>query len=434
VPVTEELFLGIDLGTSACRVALIDVRGKTLALASAPLAAPRREGERMEQDPAQWWAALEICLADLRGRHGLDDLRALAVDATSGSVLLSDSAGQPLHPALMYGDSRARDQARRIAAFAPADRAARGAGSGLARAMWLLEQLRPQDDFLLLHQADWISGRLSGQWGVSDYNNALKTGYESQRLAWPDWIGDLGMPPAALPRVQAPGTPIGAVDPAVAQRFGLPKKTAVVAGTTDSVAAFLATGACAPGDAVSALGSTLALKLVSPTPVFDAAHGVYSHRLGDLWLAGGASNSGGAVLLEHFTLDEIERLTPLLTPDVATGLAYYPLARPGERFPVNDPDYPGRIEPVPEDRVKFLQGLLEGIADIERRGYELLQQLGAPRPARVFTTGGGHRNPAWGKIRERMLGIPLADADSEEAAVGAARLAAGPALNTTTSN
>ena len=76
---------------------------------------------------------------------------------------------------------------------------------------------------------------------------------------------------------------------------------AVVAGTTDGCAAFLASGASEAGDGVTSLGTTLTLKLLSATPVFAPQFGVYSHRIGDQWLAGGASNSGGGVLASLFS-------------------------------------------------------------------------------------------------------------------------------------
>ena len=81
-----------------------------------------------------------------------------------------------------------------------------------------------------------------------------------------------------------------------------------------------------------------------------------------------------------------------------TGLDYYPLPGTGERFPVNDPALTLRLAPRPADRVVFLQGLLEGIARIEARGYELLAELGAPQLTALGTTGGGAQNPA----RERI--------------------------------
>ena len=106
-------------------------------------------------------------------------VRALAVDGTSGTVLPIDAAGTPLAPALMYSDT-VGDAAvmERIAACAPAASAARGATSGLAKA--LLFQSLPRVA-RVVHQADWLSGLLSGRYDVSDENNALKTGYDPVR-------------------------------------------------------------------------------------------------------------------------------------------------------------------------------------------------------------------------------------------------------------
>ena len=77
---------------------------------------------------------------------------------------------------------------------------------------------------------------------------------------------------------------------------------------------------------------------------------------GDVWLVGGASNSGGAVLRKFFTDEQMRRMTPLLNPSQPTGLAYYPLPAMGERFPENDPQKQPRMEPRPSDDVVFFQG------------------------------------------------------------------------------
>jgi sugar (pentulose or hexulose) kinase len=84
-----------------------------------------------------------------------------------------------------------------------------------------------------------------------------------------------------------------------------------------------------------------------------------------------------------------------------------------------------RLEPLPPDSVTFFQGMLEGIAQIEAEGYRLLTSLGAPTLAEVRTTGGGAQNPAWTRIRERILGVRITSARSGAAAYGAALLAAG---------
>ena len=345
-------------------------------------------------------------------------MRALAVDGTSGTVLAVDARGEPLGDGLMYNDPAEPAGVLAIAESAPDVSAAHGATSALAKAM----QLRALKPNRVLHQADWIASRFSGRY-VTDANNALKTGYDPIAGRWPDWIGDVGFNIGLLPEVLAPGQTVGTVTLEAAAAYGLDPATRVVAGTTDGCASFLATGASEVGEAVTALGTTLTLKVLSGRPIFAPRYGIYSHKLLGKWLAGGASNTGGGVLLTHFSAAEIEALSPQLDPDRPTGLDYYPLVRPGERFPVADPDYPPRITPRPDEPAIFLQGLLEGVAAVEAAGYQRLTELGAPAIASVRTVGGGARNSAWTRIRARTLGIPLLAPRSDEAAYGAALLA-----------
>ena len=415
--------IGIDVGTSGCRAVAVAATGEVRAEARAPFPEPEGRDGCREQDPEVWWRAVADCIGRIAADLRAEPVTALAVDGTSGTLLLTDADGQPCTPGLLYNDRRAVAEARRIAAVAPVESGAHGATSALAKLLYL--QPRAGDRVRhALHQADWIAGRLTGRWGVSDENNALKLGYDPRLRDWPDWLPGLGVPVAWLPRVVAPGRTVGRLAAEVAGALGLPASVEVVAGTTDSVAGVLATGVHDIGDAVTSLGSTLALKVWAEVPVFAPEHGVYSHRLGERWLVGGASNSGGAVLLEYFDRHELDRLTPALRPNRLTGLDYYPLAAPGERFPVADPEWPPRLEPRPADRVDFLQGMLEGITAIERDGYRLLAELGAPYPRRVVTTGRGAANEPWRRMRERALGVPVEQAEHWEAAYGTALLAA----------
>lgn len=299
------------------------------------------------------------------------------------------------------------------------------ATSSLAKLLYLSDRLPSRPGVRALHQADWILGKLSGRFGISDENNALKLGYDALHRCWPDWMKSLPLPAGALPEVFPAGMPIGRVSAAAATETGLPVTCRLVTGTTDSVAAAIASGIRHQGEAVTSLGSTLAVKIFVPRPLFEPAYGIYSHRLGDSWLAGGASNSGGAVLARFFTRDEIDRLGARIDPDRPSGLDYYPLLRPGERFPVNDPALPPRMGPRPEDRALFLQALLEGIATIELLGYQRLAELGAPFPSRVVSIGGGAPNETWRRIRQNRLGIPVSTAKHQDAAYGAACLGLG---------
>ncbi|MEL6321989.1 MAG: FGGY-family carbohydrate kinase, partial [Cyanobacteria bacterium J06626_14] len=100
-----------------------------------------------------------------------------------------------------------------------------------------------------------------------------------------------------------------------------------------------------------------------------------------------------------------------------------PLCQSGERFPINDPQLPPKLDPRPENKVEFLHGLLEGMARIEAKGFQLLAELGATPLRTVFTAGGGAKNAAWMAIRQRQLGVPTTTSAQTEAAFGTACLA-----------
>jgi len=223
--------------------------------------------------------------------------------------------------------------------------------------------------------------------------------------------------------VHTPGTVLDPLRPKIASEFDLPETVQVLSGTTDGCAAFLATGASEAGDGVTSLGTTLVLKLLSDEPIFAPESGIYSHHFMGLWLAGGASNTGGGVLLDHFTADQIAALSAQINPEAPLNLGYYPLSGPGERFPVADPKLAPKLEPRPVEEAHFLQAMLEGIADIEAIGYRKLEELGGPKLRAVRSVGGGADNAVWTKIRAKALGVPTILPDNKDAAYGAAILA-----------
>jgi sugar (pentulose or hexulose) kinase len=418
--------LGLDLGTSGARAAVLDASGEVLAMARAAYGS----GPEAGRDPERWWDAASACIRDVlaalrEAGHDPAALTGLAVDGTSGSVVLTDAALRPVTRALMYDAGGFEAEAATIARHAPDRHVARGPGSALARALRLVAEDPGGRARHLLHQADFVSARLTGRGGHTDVNNALKTGIDPATGAWPAWIGALPLPRGLLPRAHAPGEPLDRIAPAVARALGLPPALRVHAGTTDSIAAFLAAAPPEPGRAVTSLGTTLAVKLMSTARVDRPELGLYSHRLGGGWLVGGASNTGGGVLRALFAEGEVARLSALIDPDAVSPFDYYPLPRPGERFPVDDPTLAPRMTPRPADDAAFLHGLLEGMARIERRAYEAMAAHGATTPRRIVTAGGGAANEAWTRIRARVLGLPVSAAPTPEAAVGAARLALG---------
>jgi D-ribulokinase len=242
---------------------------------------------------------------------------------------------------------------------------------------------------------------LTGRYGVSDWNNALKLGYDPQRLCWPEWVTGLVPAQVGLPDVSHRATRSRPSAAAIADELGWPATTRVLAGTTDSTAAVVAAG-CVQArrrrhlprehagleDPLGASGDGLRLRDLQPSLRRRLAgrRRIQQRRRG---------------LAQHFSDAEIASLSRGIDPERPSGLDYYPLIGPGERFPRNDPDLAPRLSPRPSDPRDFLQGLLEGIARIEAEGYARLAELGAPPPRRIASIGGGAANPTWTAMRER---------------------------------
>ncbi|WP_407275251.1 FGGY-family carbohydrate kinase [Halothiobacillus sp. DCM-1] len=409
------LYLGLDFGTSGARACLIAGGGEIDRIEQVPF------GALDDNDRARVWQAALVTLIEQIPSALRSRIAALAIDGTSGTILACAAAdARPLTPALMYDDARAVDESREIAAVAGADHPVVMPTSALAKARWLHAQGHMPRGAILQHQADWLAALLTGRVGFSDRHNALKLGFDPAD-GWPNWI-DRVLPPETLPEVVLPGAALASARGLLGKQLGL-TSALVRAGTTDSIAAFLATGVAAPGEAVSALGSTLAVKLVSPRRVDSARYGVYSHWFGRYWLAGGASNAGGAVLRQFFTDAALAQLSAQIDPSQSSGLAYYPLPKIGERFPEADPHKRPVLTPQPDDPLRFLHGLLEGLARIEAAGYRRLAELGAPPVRAVYSTGGGAANSSYTRLRARALGVPVFAAEQQAAAYGAARLA-----------
>ncbi|KUL32077.1 FGGY-family carbohydrate kinase [Streptomyces regalis] len=413
----QEAWLGIDLGTQSVRVLLVTGDGTVLGSGSAPLAG-RRDGVRHEQDPGEWWEGL--CMASRAALRGHSRVRvgALAVCGTSGTVLLTDGAGRPMSPALMYDDRRAAQEAAR----------ARAAGLAvqdtwaLPKALWLTETY---GQGRITHQPDLIVSLLTGELPPADSSHALKTGYDLERDAWPTGLPQLGLPERAFPDVVRPGARLGEVSSTAAEATGIPAGTPVIAGMTDGCAAQIASAALRPGSWNSVLGTTLVLKGASPTPVRDATGVVYNHRAPDgSWLPGGASSVGAGVLTAAFPGADAAAMDASAAAHEPAGAITYPLVSPGERFPFLAPDASALVLGEPESDADRWASLLQGVAFTERLCLDYLHYLGAPLDGPLTFTGGAARSPYWNQLRADILGRPARVPQQTEPALGMAALAA----------
>ncbi|MFD5894099.1 FGGY-family carbohydrate kinase [Streptomyces sp. NPDC060366] len=411
--------MGIDLGTQSVRAVLVGDDGTVLGSGAAPLGG-RRDGVRHEQSPDDWWEAARTAIGEaLKSAPdgGSPPVRALAVCGTSGTVLLTDRAGRPLTPGLMYDDGRATAEAA-LARVQPT--------WALPKAMWLLKEQPSTAGVHLTHQPDFIVSRLVGRRTATDSSHALKTGYDLATDTWPhEKLRALGLDPGLFPEVVRPGARLGEVGADGESATGIPAGTPVIAGMTDGCAAQIASGSLGVGSWNSVLGTTLVLKGVTAAPVHDSTGVVYNHRAPDGgWLPGGASGVGAGALGRAFPGADPARLDQLAASHEPSSALAYPLVSRGERFPFLAPDATPLLLGEPRSDADHWAALLQGVGLTERLCLDYLDHLGAPQDGRLTFTGGASRSAYWNQLRTDILGRGVHIPRHSEPALGMAVLAA----------
>ena len=426
---SSSLYCGLDFGTSSARMAVVDDRGALVHVSVAAYDAPDARLGLSTSWTSALWTLLTRLEDDVRRR-----IEAVAIDGTSGTALIVDgSNGEVLHAPYMYNDTFKEEVGRISALRAAASdvkhsvESASSAACKLSR--WFNVDGEEEDKARarLLHHADWLAYQLHGKMGMSDFNNALKLGFDPAPGAesFPSWLSDAPFGYMLPAHVLAPGTSFGLIQDAVRERLELSRTCEVIAGTTDSVAAFVASKAVAEGECATSLGSTLALKLISADRVDDLSAGVYSHRLNGSWLVGGASNLGGWILRRFFTNDQLVELTrEIESKSYVADKDYFEGVMLG--FGLSVDEAAAIVEASrPSDDAQFVVNIFSSIANVEARCYERMRELGASSGAtKVFSAGGGAQNVLWASMRSKAMGgIPVVRSDIDEAAYGAALLA-----------
>lgn len=431
----DAVFVGIDVGTTGVRACAVSNDGEVLAEGAAPIPSQQQSSSMRhthEQDPRAWWRAVcEACgrlLENLdRTRVKREQIHSVCVDGTSGTLVCLDRNGKPCRAAIMYNDRRGAVQAETLNALA-ADHCRtlgyRFAPSfALVKALWLQEN-EPEcfeDTARFAHQADFVVERLTDRPAVTDYSNALKTGYDIVTEKWPEWMDRLSGIRERLPQVVAPGAPVGVISTTAARETGLPPKTRVVAGATDGVAACMASGANRPGDLNVTLGTTLVFKAIT-TQICTHPEGlIYSHKLPEnLWLPGAASNTGAEWTTALFPNQEYREWDRLAADRLPSPSIAYPLVRSGERFPFRSDQAERFFLPEPRDRLDKYAACLQGVALLERLAYEVIESVAGESSESVFSTGAACSSDVWMQLRANATGKSYHKPEHADSAFGSA--------------
>lgn len=427
-------FLGIDVGTQGVRVLLLNDAGSTIG--SSEEGFPLTPHSREEQSPAMWWESVWECLQNMlisvRKNVDLSQIKAISVTSTSGTVIPLDKNNEPLHNALMYSDARSAAEGKQCRETAeryhPDGYTGFNASSGLSKMVWYVNHFpeRSAQIKTWVHATDFIIGKLSGDYSVTDYANALKSGFDVANAEWPAYLSEhLPLQKEWLQTVVPSGSRIGTLLPELSSQLGL-SEIQVIAGMTDGCASQVASGAVKPGDWNTTIGTTLVVKGVTIREVRDPEGRLYSHRHPEgYWMPGGAANIGADWISAGFA-DNLPVLNKAAAALIPTGLIAYPLLQQGERFPFIAPQARG-FEPGNTRREMLFTANMEGVACVERYAYELIESLSGEQVNAVYTAGGGSNSEVWLTIRANVLNRPVHKCGNVTGAAGAAIVAAAGA-------
>lgn len=427
-------FIGIDIGTQGARVALLDDKGRIVSEKEQSFLL--NESSREEQSPIKWWgitmSIMEELVSEVKREIDIFDINSLAVTSTSGTVIPLDKQDKPLHNALMYSDKRSADVAPACESaakrFFGTKQAYTGfnASSGLCKIVWYIKHF-PEKTSLInkwVHAADYITGKLSGRYDISDETNVLKSGYDIFSESWPEYLfNELDLKKKWLPEVVPAGTPIGKLSSQLASKLGLHREIVIVAGMTDGCASQIASGAVNVGDWNTTLGTTMVVKGVTEKPIFDPKGRLYNHRHPEgYFMPGGAGNTGADWVNLEFK-NHLKELTQRAKERIPSGNISWPLRTKGERFPIKAPQARG-FEPEELSQQEQFVANMEGVAYLERYAFEIIKDLSGEKIKAIYTAGGGSKSDVWLKIRSNVLNLPIYKMKYISGAVGAAILAA----------
>ena len=389
---TNEYFGGLDFGSSGARISIIDKSREIIFEDSCIY-------NYEFKNPEGW---INSCIKLFEGIpiQIKIHLSRLSISGTSGTLVPCGSNGIVLGNSIPYNEA-CTTNTKKLKLMAGEDKFLNTPFSSLAKAIKLIDIFG--EDIILRHQSDWISGWFLNDWSYGEEGNNIKLGWNIANKAWPESFDSFSLT-KSLPLIKTSGSILGKINQSIANSLGINENLLLICGTTDSNAAFLA-AQVKENEGLTILGTTIVLKKIIKNTF--SYPGITMHRVHGNWICGGSSNAGCGVLSKFFSDLEIKELSQQINPRKKTNLNYLPLNSSGERFPNDDPYLKPIINPRPVSDALFLHGLLEGLAEIELKGWQKLKNLSGYFPKRIITIGGGSKNPQWQSIREKTLKIPI---------------------------
>jgi xylulokinase len=435
------MYLGIDAGTSEIKALVIDRQGEIIATSGAKLTVQRPHPHWSEQDPAEWWQALQQAVSSLRSKVGecWASVRAIGLSGQMHGAVLLDGDNRVLRPCILWNDTRSAAECQALMAVATDLSAISGnlamPGFTAPKLLWVARHepaLFAQTASILLPK-DYLRWKMSGE-KLSDMSDAAGTLWLD--VAKRDWSDSLlaacGLTRDHMPRLVEGSEPAGKLKPELARQWGLRDEVIIAGGGGDNAASAVGIGAVNAGDAFISLGTSGVLFAVNdrfrPNPA-SAVH-AFCHALPERWHQMSVMLTAASAL--RWLCDLLGASETTLLAEVATLSAAEQLNAPvflpylsGERTPHNDPQATGSFHGLTHatQRSSLAYAVLEGVTFGMADGLQVLEEAGT-RINSCSLIGGGARSPWWAQLLADALNIPIVTHQGGEAggALGAARL------------
>ena len=433
-------YIGIDLGTSAMKLLLLDEQGAILNCVSKDYPISFPQSGWSEQNPADWWGACLIGLEELLDGQDKASIAALGIGGQMHGLVTLDEEDELIRDAILWNDARTAEETawlnETVGRAQLSEWTANIAFAGFTAPKLLWMRRHEPENFRriakIMLPKDFLNYKLTGVHACdySDASGMLLLDVKNRCWSTP-MLEICGLREEQMPRLFESAQVIGTLREPIAMALGLSPEVRVVAGAGDNAAAAVGTGTVGDGACNISLGTSGTLFVSARNFGVDPSNALhaFAHADGHYHLRGCMLSAASC---NKWFCDEI-----LKTQDYAAEQAAIPPERlgrnrvfflpylMGERSPINDTDARGAFVglSMDTDQADLVLAVLEGVAFAIRDSFEVARSLGL-EISRSKLCGGGARSPLWQKILAAVLGIPLDLPQTEEGpGYGAAMLA-----------
>lgn len=430
--------MGIDIGTTATKIILIDQQGHIVASTEQPSTLLSQRAGWAEEDANTWWENVCRGVPECIQQAGIPAaaIAAIGVSGMVPTIVLLDKDDQVLRNSIQQNDARAVEEIEYLRNQTDAIDILRRTGSAITqqtigtKILWLRKH-EPQvleKAAHLMGSYEFIAHRLTGEFHI-ERNWALESGYfDLYREDWDDGILALStIDRTLLAEVHWPSEVIGKVSPQAARLTGLINGTPVVAGSADHIASSFSSGLKNPGDLLVKLGGAGDIMISLDNILVDERLFLDYHDIPGKYIASGCMASSGSLIkwfrnqfAPESSFEELDAAAEAI-PAGSDGLVLLPYFL-GEKTPIQDPLARGTLVglTLTHTPAHVYRAVLEGISYGFYHHLEVFAEHGL-KPAHARCANGGARSALWKQITADVLGIRLEQvADHPGSSLGAA--------------